>query len=249
MKEIRLGVNVDHVATLREARGTQYPDVVEAARICERAGAHGITAHLREDRRHIQDRDVYALKDSIKINLNLEMANSAEIVSIALDLCPEEVCIVPEKREELTTEGGLDVVGNYDALAKTVEAMGEKGIAVSLFIDPSEAQVNASARLKVPYVEFHTGTFCNLWDEDNDADMPAPAMEELTRLIESAELAHSCGIKVNAGHGLNLKNVEPVLQMPHLDTLNIGHSLVADSVFVGMEHAVKAMLQMLKGNG
>lgn len=246
MDGIRLGVNVDHVATLREVRGTAYPDVVAAAKACERAGAHGITAHLREDRRHIQVRDVYALKESINISFNLEMANSPEIVAIALDLCPHEVCIVPEKRAELTTEGGLDVVSSYDALAGTVEAMREKGIAVSLFIDPDEAQVNAAARLNVPYVEFHTGTFCNLRHEENDAEMPVPAKEELGRLIDSAELAHANGIRVNAGHGLNIRNVEAILQVPYLDTLNIGHSIIADALFTGLEQAVAAMLRKLK---
>lgn len=236
-RRLRLGVNIDHVATLRQARGTVYPDVVEAALLCEKAGAGGITAHLREDRRHIQDRDVYALMESIKVPLNLEMANEPEIVSIALDVCPAEVCIVPEKRQELTTEGGLDAAGSMTALAKTIAAMKDKEMEVSLFIDPDPAQIRASAELGAPCIELHTGTYCDASE--------AEAEEELERLIRGSDLAHELGLKVNAGHGINLENIDGIIKIPHLDTLNIGHSIIARAVFVGIEGAVSEMLRRL----
>lgn len=236
-RRLRLGVNIDHVATLRQARGTVYPDVVEAALLCEKAGAGGITAHLREDRRHIQDRDVYALMESIKVPLNLEMANEPEIVTIALDLCPAEVCIVPEKRQELTTEGGLDAAGSMTALAKTIAAMKDKEMEVSLFIDPDPAQIRASAELGAPCIELHTGTYCDASE--------AEAEEELERLIRGSDLAHELGLKVNAGHGINLENIDGIIKIPHLDTLNIGHSIIARAVFVGIEGAVSEMLRRL----
>ena len=236
-RTLRLGVNIDHVATLRQARGTSYPDVVEAAALCQAAGADGITVHLREDRRHIQDRDIYALRSSLRIRLNMEMANSREIVAIALDARPDEVCLVPEKRQELTTEGGLDAAGQMAELAPTVKALGEAGIAVSLFIDPVGTQVEASSALGAPYVELHTGTFC---DAAGDA-----AARELDRLVRAAEYGHALGLKVNAGHGINLGNVGRILELPHLDTLNIGHSIVARSVFVGLECAVREMLDAM----
>ncbi|MBT3193590.1 MAG: pyridoxine 5'-phosphate synthase [Verrucomicrobia bacterium] len=231
---LKLGVNIDHVATLRQARGTDYPDMTAAARSCEAAGAEGITIHLREDRRHIQDADVYTLRERLQVPMNLEMANSPEIVGIALDVKPHEVCLVPEKREELTTEGGLDVAGQLDELRPTIESLAAEGVSVSLFIDPDPAQIEASASLGVPYVELHTGTFC-------DAE-GSVAEAELNRLIEGARLASSAGIKVNAGHGINLDNIAGILHMPHLDTLNIGHSIVAHAVFVGLENAVRAMI-------
>ena len=231
---LKLGVNIDHVATLREARGTDYPCVMEAARHCEKAGAEGITIHLREDRRHIQDADVYALRKSLNVPMNLEMANTPGIVAVALDVCPTEVCLVPEKREELTTEGGLDVAGQISELKPTVDVLAGAGISVSLFIDPDPRQIEASAVLGVPYVELHTGTYC---DAEGDA-----AAEELERLIVGARLASQAGIRVNAGHGINLDNIGGILRMPHLDTLNIGHSVVAHSVFVGLTSAVAAMI-------
>ncbi len=236
---VRLGVNIDHVATLREARGTTYPDVRDAASICESAGAHGITIHLREDRRHIQDADVIALRDSISTRMNLEMANVREIVNIAVDVHPDEVCIVPERREELTTEGGLDAAGHLPDLKPTCQMLRDAGIDVSLFIEPSKRQIEAAFVLGVPYVELHTGTFC-------DAS-GAKADEELDCLIEGARMAHSAGLRVNAGHGLNVENIASALRIPFLDTLNIGHSIVARAVFVGMEQAVKEMLQCLSG--
>ena len=232
-----LGVNVDHVATLRQARGTEYPDVVAAALACEAAGAHGITVHLREDRRHIQDHDVYALRKQLKTRLNLEMANHPEIVNIALDVAPDEVCLVPEKREELTTEGGLDVAGNMDDLRAPVRRLADAGIMVSMFIDPDPAQIQASADLGAPCIELHTGTFCDLPD--------AQRGPELERLVVGARQAHELGIQVNAGHGLNLDNLVGIFNVPFMDTLNIGHSIVSHAVMVGMDAAVKAMLDAM----
>ena len=234
---LKLGVNIDHVATLRQARGTTYPDLLTAARCCETAGAEGITIHLREDRRHIQDADVYALRDVLNVPMNLEMANAPEIVGIALDVRPAEVCLVPEKREELTTEGGLDVAGQLEDLKPTVAALTEAGISVSLFIDPEPQQIEATVALGAPYIELHTGTFCDAVGKDADA--------ELERLVAGARLAASSGLNVNAGHGINLDNLAGVLRMPHLDTLNIGHSIVAHAVFVGMEAAVRAMIESM----
>jgi pyridoxine 5-phosphate synthase len=236
-RTLKLGVNIDHVATLRQARGVDYPDLLEAARLCEAAGADGITIHLREDRRHIQDADVYALRESLATRMNLEMANAAEIVGIALDVRPAEVCIVPERREELTTEGGLDVVAHREELAPTVTALSERGISVSLFVDPDPEQLEASAALGVPYVELHTGTFCNARGEEAD--------RELERLLRGARIARGLGITVNAGHGITLGNLGEIMRMPHLDTLNIGHSIVCHAVTVGLENAVRAMIEAM----
>ena len=233
----RLGVNIDHVATLRQVRGTDYPDVVKAAAICEAAGATGITVHLREDRRHIQDRDVYALRKTVKTRLNLEMANSPGIVRVALDVKPDEVCLVPERRRELTTEGGLDAAGQERRLAATVERLSQAGIAVSLFIAADPRQVKAAVRLGAPYIELHTGTYCD--------SRGAPARRALRELKDASELAHSLGLKVNAGHGINLANVGAIMEIPHLDTLNIGHSIVCHAVFAGLDRAVRDMLAAL----
>lgn len=231
---LKLGVNIDHVATLRQVRGACYPDPREAARCCAAAGAHGLTVHLREDRRHIQDRDVEQLARDRLLPLNLEMANSAEILAIALRLKPDEACLVPERRQELTTEGGLDAAGQERALRETVTALAGAGIMVSLFIAPDPAQIEAAARLRVPCIELHTGTFCEATG--------AAAGAELERLIAGARLAHRLGLQVNAGHGINLHNLPGLLRLPHLDTLNIGHSIVARAVLVGMEAAVREML-------
>jgi pyridoxine 5-phosphate synthase len=236
-QRIRLGVNIDHVATLRQARRTTYPCLVEAAAACERGGAEGITIHLREDRRHIQDADVFRLRQTLKTRMNLEMANHPEIVAIALQVKPDEVCLVPERRAELTTEGGLDVVGQRRELAATCAALRDGGMAVSLFIDPEIRQVEAAAALGVPYVELHTGIYCE--------STGAAAAAELERLRMAAQHAHACGIRVNAGHGLSLENVAPICALPWLDTLNIGHSIVCHAVFVGLEGATRAMLQKL----
>jgi pyridoxine 5-phosphate synthase len=234
---LRLGVNIDHVATLRQARRTVYPSLVEAAALCEKAGAHGITIHLREDRRHIQDADVYALRKSLKTRMNLEMANNPDIVAVALKVSPDEVCLVPERREELTTEGGLDVAGQREQLAPVVDALSKAGISVSLFIDPELRQVEAAAAIGAPYVELHTGAYAEQSRSEREL--------ELGRLIAAARRAHEVGIKVNAGHGLSLDNVGPILKIPHLDTLNIGHSIVCHALFVGLEQAVRDMLEKL----
>jgi pyridoxine 5-phosphate synthase len=228
---LRLGVNIDHVATVRQARGTTYPDPVEAARLCAAAGAHSLTVHLREDRRHIQDHDVYALKKAALLPLNLEMGNHPDIVAIALDVRPEEVCLVPERRAELTTEGGLDVAGQREPLADTCTRLRDAGIAVSLFIAPDPVHIEAAAALGVPYIELHTGAYCEHED---------PA--ELERLIDGARLAHQLGLRVNAGHGIHLGNLPGILRMPHLDVLNIGHSIIARAVMVGLPAAVTEML-------
>jgi pyridoxine 5-phosphate synthase len=238
-RKLGLGVNIDHVASLRQARGTTYPDVVQAARDCEDAGADGITVHLREDRRHIQDEDVYALRKTIGTHLNLEMANTPEIVEIALDVKPDEVCLVPEKREELTTEGGLNVAGQMKQLAGPVEKMINAGIEVSLFIEADKRQIRAAAQLGSPYIELHTGTFCDAIGKN--------AKRELDRLIDGAIYAHELGLEVNAGHGINLENLEKIMEIPHLDTLNIGHSIVARAIFVGMKTAVREMRARMTG--
>jgi pyridoxine 5-phosphate synthase len=234
-----LGVNIDHVATLRQARRTTYPSLVEAAAACEQAGAHGITIHLREDRRHIQDADVTTLRKTLKTRMNLELANTPEIIAIALKVKPDEVCMVPERREELTTEGGLDVAGQQHALAPVVAKLSAAGIAVSMFIAPDLRQVEASAAIGAPYIELHTGAY---------AELTGPAREEeLKRLIQAAQHAHGLGLKVNAGHGLNLENIAPILKLPHLDTLNIGHSIVCDALFIGLHAATRAMLTKMNG--
>ncbi len=235
--KIHLGVNVDHVATLRQQRGTPYPAPVDAALRCEQAGADGITVHLREDRRHIQDADVYALKDQLRIPLNLEMACSPDIVAIALDVKPAEACLVPERREELTTEGGLDVMGRRQTVFDAVEHMQAAGIVVSLFIEPDPAQIECSAASGAKVIELHTGHFCER--------KGAAAADELERLKEGARIAHSCGLRVNAGHGIHLDNIGAILRIPYLHTLNIGHSIVARAVLVGMSAAVQEMQEAI----
>ncbi len=235
---MKLGVNVDHVATLRQARGTVYPDPLDAAILCGRAGAHSITAHLREDRRHIQDDDIFRLKELQPLPLNLEMANVESIVEIALSVQPAEVCLVPEKRQELTTEGGLDVIGNMESLRSTVASLTEAGIEVSLFVDAHELTLDACKEIGAPVVELHTGAYCDA--EINDR----PGL--LQQLIQGADHAHALGLKVNAGHGINLENLGGILCIPHLDTLNIGHSIVCRSVFHGLEKAVMEMLEAMQ---
>lgn len=246
---LKLGVNIDHVATVREARyrgrGFGEPDPVEAARICEAAGAHGITAHLREDRRHIQDRDVWKLREIVKMRLNLEMANAPEIISIALKLKPDIVCIVPERRQEVTTEGGLDVAANEKSLAKTRKKMNDAGIEVSLFIAPDEKQIEASARVGSQFVELHTGQFAEEFHQKAESRKRKAEMQ-LEKLIAGAKLAYSLGLKVNAGHGLNYDNLSALYRVPHLVELNIGHSIVSRAVSVGLGVAVKEMLRLMK---
>lgn len=241
---LKLGVNIDHVATIREARyrGLMHgePSPVEAALACETAGAHGITAHLREDRRHIQDRDVWKLRETIRTRLNLEMANSPEIITIALKLRPHIVCLVPEHRQEVTTEGGLDVAGNEASLTDTRKRMNDAGIEVSLFIAPDPQQIEASARTGSQFIELHTGQFAEHFHDTAKREM------ELQRLIDGAKQAHALGMQVNAGHGLNLENLPTLHRVPHLVELNIGHSIVSRAVFLGLPAAVKEMLALMK---
>jgi len=238
---LRLGVNIDHIATLRQARGTSYPDPIEAAQIAEKAGAHGITLHLREDRRHIKEEDLYRLKRAVHIPINLEIAVTEEMIAIALDLKPENVCLVPEKREELTTEGGLDILSHQAVIAHACQAFAQVGIAVSVFIDPDLKQIEAAKAVGSPAIELHTGRY---------ADADASSMRvELERLAEAAQYAQKIGLIVNAGHGLTLDNLGLVCEIPQLHELNIGHALVADAIFLGLENSVKAYLKILKKRG
>ena len=234
---LNLGVNVDHVATVREARGVPYPSPLEAALICEKAGAWGITAHLREDRRHMQDADMVELKGAVQ-RLNMEMAATEEMVKIAGELKPYSSCLVPEKREELTTEGGLNVLGDMDSLKDAVAKLQSAGIIVSIFIDPEKKQLDAARELNAEYVELHTGSFAN---SSGDS-----AEKELQRLIEAAKHANNIGLKVNAGHGIDYVNIEGILRIPHLCELNIGHSIVSRAVIVGMHQAVSEMFDLMK---
>jgi pyridoxine 5-phosphate synthase len=241
---LKLGVNIDHVATVREARyrgrGFGEPDPVAAAVLCEKAGAHGITAHLREDRRHIQDRDVWKLREVIQTRLNLEMADTPEMVALALKLKPHIVCLVPERRQEVTTEGGLDVVAGEKSLAETCKKMKAAGIEVSLFITPDAEQIEAAARVGSQFIELHTGQFAEHFHD------PARGQLELQRLIAGARQAHALGLQVNAGHGLNNENLPTLFQVPHLVELNIGHSLVSRALFIGLGAAVTEMLGVMK---
>jgi len=242
---LKLGVNIDHVATLREARyrGLHQgePDPIAAARICEMAGAHGITAHLREDRRHIQDRDVWKLRETVRTRLNLEMANASEIVAIAEKLKPDIVCVVPERRQEVTTEGGLDAAAQIAVLTETRQRMNAAGIEVSLFIAPDPRQVEAAARIGSQFIELHTGSFAEHFADE------AAREHEVQRLIDAAQQAHALGLKVNAGHGLNCENLPTLFRVPHLVELNIGHSIVSRAVFVGLHAAVEEMLGVMNG--
>jgi pyridoxine 5-phosphate synthase len=234
MEAIKLGVNIDHAATLRQARGVDYPDLVEIARLVEGAGAHGITIHLREDRRHIQDADVYTLRKTLTTRMNLEMANNPDVLQVALEVVPDEVCLVPERRQELTTEGGLDAAGQLEALRPTVRALAAQGTHVSLFIAPDRRQLEAAAQLEVPYVELHTGAYANATGDE--------LKRELDALYDAAAYGATLGLKVNAGHGLTMANVKPLLAIPNLDTLNIGHSIIAHALFVGVAQATRDML-------
>jgi pyridoxine 5-phosphate synthase len=266
---LKLGVNIDHVATLREARyrgrGFGEPDPVEAAKICEAAGAHGITAHLREDRRHMQDRDVWKLREIVKTRLNLEMAIVPEIIAIALKLKPDIICIVPERRQEVTTEGGLDVVAQEKAITAARKKMNDAGIEVSLFIAPDKKQIEAAARTGSQFIELHTGAFAEQFTvcssrrkEAHSSGEPGQSLltptatgqgkDELERLIAGAQQAHALGLKVNAGHGLNYVNLPALHRVPHLVELNIGHSIISRAVSVGLVNAVKEMLVLMAGN-
>lgn len=229
-----LGVNIDHVATLRQARGTTYPDPINAALICEEAGAQGITLHLREDRRHIQDADVRRMRGALKTKMNLEIAVTDEMVELAKEVKPHHVCFVPEKRQELTTEGGLDVVTHFEHVKAATQALNAIGVDVSLFIDPDFAQIDAAVACGAPTIELHTGRYADAETEDEQ-------LHELERIVQGSRYAASKGLVVNAGHGLNLENVHAIAAIPEINELNIGHSIIADSIFVGLVHAVKEM--------
>jgi len=230
---LKLGVNIDHIATVRQARKALAPSPLEGALLAEKAGAWGITAHLREDRRHIQDSDIRELAAHVR-NLNMEMAVTAEMVRIAREIKPHSSCLVPEKREELTTEGGLDVAGQLAKVSEAVAALHEAGILVSLFIDPEFRQLDAAAKSGADYVELHTGTYSNTSGKARRT--------ELDRLIAAAGHAHELGLSVNAGHGIDYVNMNGILEIPHLSELNIGHAIVGRAIMVGMEQAVREMI-------
>ncbi|WP_415891448.1 pyridoxine 5'-phosphate synthase [Neptuniibacter sp. SY11_33] len=233
-----LGVNIDHVATIRQARGTRYPDTVQAAALAEEAGADGITIHLREDRRHIQDRDVYLLKETLQTRMNFEMAVTEEMVAIAEDVKPAHCCLVPEKREELTTEGGLDVAGQEERVKEACDRLAAAGIEVSLFIDPEPAQIDATIRCGAPVIELHTGAYA-------EAESAVEQTEELKRIREAAAYAYQKGLIVNAGHGLHYHNVEQIAEIPEMNELNIGHGIIARALFVGLKEAVSEIKQQM----
>ena len=237
---LTLGVNIDHIATIRQARRTVEPDPVAAAVLAELAGADGITVHLREDRRHIQYRDVYVLRQTVRTHLNLEMAPTDAMVAIALDIKPNYVTLVPEKREEVTTEGGLDVVGQMQRMSEIVTNLQGAGIPVSLFIDADVAQINAAASTRAKFIELHTGRYADAKDE-------ASREKELTMLARGCEQALAAGLRVNAGHGLTYWNVYPVACLKGMEELNIGHSIISRAVLVGLERAVKEMKQAMRG--
>lgn len=240
MSSILLGVNIDHVATLRNARGTKYPDPVHAAEIAERAGAAGITIHLREDRRHINDRDVRILRETLQTRMNLEMAVTDEMVGIALETQPEFVCLVPEKREELTTEGGLNVLGHLEKVRAATKTLSDAGIKVSLFIDADKEQIDAAVECGAPYIELHTGAYA-------DAETEEAQQNELKKIAAGASYAASKGLIVNAGHGLTYHNVEAIAALPEIYELNIGHSIMGRAVFDGLEKAVADMHRIMLG--
>jgi pyridoxine 5-phosphate synthase len=235
---ILLGVNIDHIATLRQARGTQYPDPVQAAFVAEQAGADGITIHLREDRRHIIDRDVYLLKQTLNTRMNLEMAATEEMINIALEVQPTYVCLVPEKREELTTEGGLDVAGNFDLIKDATQRLIEAGIQVSLFIDADNQQIDAAKKTGATIIEVHTGAYA-------DATNETAQNNELRRIEQGCSYAHSIGLQVNAGHGLHYHNVQAIAAIPEVIELNIGHAIIAHAAIHGLAPAVREMKDIL----
>jgi pyridoxine 5-phosphate synthase len=235
---IRLGVNIDHVATIRQARGTRYPSPIQAALMAESAGADAITLHLREDRRHIQDHDVFALRPMLQTRMNLEMAVTEEMIGVALKVKPQDVCLVPERREELTTEGGLDVAGQPERIRDACTRLGAAGIRVSLFIDPDGRQLEAARAAGAPVVEIHTGRFA-------DARTEAEAEEELARIETAVDHGLRLGLSVNAGHGLHYHNVQEVARIPGVQELNIGHAIVAQAIFSGWENAVREMKRLM----
>lgn len=239
MADLLLGVNIDHIATLRNARGTQYPDPVQAAFIAEQAGADSITVHLREDRRHITDRDVRLLRQTIQTRMNLEMAVTDEMLDIAIELKPHFCCLVPEKREEVTTEGGLDVAGQLDKMSVAVERLAQAGILVSLFIDPDHRQIDAAVAVGAPYIEIHTGAYA-------EAQGELAVQAELRRIAVAAAYAAEKGLKVNAGHGLTYHNVQPIAALPEMHELNIGHAIIGQAVMSGLPAAVADMKVLMR---
>ncbi|MEC7244106.1 MAG: pyridoxine 5'-phosphate synthase [Pseudomonadota bacterium] len=238
MEYLRLGVNIDHVATVRNARGGTYPSPVAAALLAQKAGADGITAHLREDRRHIRDDDITALKEAIDIPLNFEMAATEEMVAIALKLLPNAACIVPERREELTTEGGLAVAGQQARLSSLIQQLKGAGIRVSLFVDADEAELNAAAELGADIVELHTGRYC-------DSPAGSPRNQELERIAKGAQIAASAGLEVHAGHGLSFETVQEIAALPEIVELNIGHFLIGAAIYTGLEDVILQMRQLM----
>jgi pyridoxine 5-phosphate synthase len=235
---IKLGLNIDHVATLRQARGARYPNLVRAALVCEQAGADAITIHLREDRRHIQDADVDILRGMLQTRMNLECAVTDEMIANAVRVKPHDICLVPEKREELTTEGGLDVVKYFEQVQRATQRCSAAGIRVSLFIDADEKQIDAAVKAGAPVIEIHTGKYA-------DADSVPERAAELKRIHDAVQYAHGLGLQVNAGHGLHYHNVQDIVAIPHIAELNIGHAIVAEAVFIGLEQAVKNMKALL----
>lgn len=238
INRLLLGMNIDHIATLRQARGCRYPDPIKAALDAEQAGADGITLHLREDRRHIQDQDVYRLKGLLQTRMNLEMAVTDDMLAIAEQVVPAHVCLVPERREELTTEGGLDVLAQEEKITRACKLLAAKGIDVSLFIDPDAAQIDAAARSGAPTIELHTGCYA-------DADSANVQLEELERIRQAVLYARKQGLIVNAGHGLNYQNIEPVAAIAGINELNIGHAIIAHAMFVGLKQAVREMKALM----
>ena len=237
-ESILLGVNIDHVATLRQARGTRYPDPIQAAIESEQAGADSITLHLREDRRHIQDRDVHMLKEILQTKMNLEMAVTEEMLSIAEGIKPADCCLVPERREELTTEGGLDVAGQQQRIADACKRLADAGVRVSLFIDAEPAQIEAAISCGAPVIEIHTGHYA-------DAETDEKREAELARIREGVRLAHEAGLQVNAGHGLHYHNTREIAEIPAVRELNIGHAIIARAVFSGLQNAVAEMKRIM----
>lgn len=239
MQDLYLGVNIDHIATIRQARGTRYPDPVQAAMEAEAAGADGITLHLREDCRHIQARDVHLIKEVLQTRMNFEMAVTEAMITFALALRPEHICLVPEKREELTTEGGLDVVAHYDHVLQAVARLRETEAEVSLFIDADFQQIDAACAVQAPAIEIHTGAYA-------DAETPSAREKELERIRAAAQYAADRGLIVNAGHGLHYHNVKPIAAIPEFHELNIGHAIVARAMFCGLQQAVREMRQLMQ---
>ena len=237
MNTLELGINIDHVATLRNARGTTYPDPIQAARLAEEAGADLITLHLREDRRHIKDADLIALRPLITTRMNLECAVTSEMIAIACQIRPHDVCLVPEKREEVTTEGGLDVVGHFEVVKRATDQLVDAGIRVSLFIDPEERQILAASKVGATVIELHTGRYADLVGDGQ--------VQELERIRRAAQYGTQLGLRVNAGHGLNESNVTPIAMIAELSELNIGHAIVAEALFKGWQKAIRDMKALM----